>query len=113
MSINQIKTCRFVRRCIDGNVCSNFIDYVVKRDHNIATQNNSYQLEQTDIQLEYSLREYFYYIWGKLYNDLLLQKNVKLIIIILWQPFDGQYLTLYIHVIFYQSFLNFCVHICV
>ena len=54
LSINQIKACRLARRCMDGNVCSNFNNYFVKRDHNMATQNNGYQLELTNIQLEYS-----------------------------------------------------------
>ena len=37
LSTNKIKACQLVRKCMDGNVCSNLINYFVKRDHNVAT----------------------------------------------------------------------------
>ena len=55
MSSNEIKACRLVRRCIDGNVCSNFVNDFVKRDHVVATRNNGYQLELPNVRLEYSI----------------------------------------------------------
>ena len=72
VSTNQIKACQLVRKCLDGNVCSNFTNYFVKRAHHQATRNNSYQLELPKIRLEYS-RGSFYYMGAKLCNDLPLQ----------------------------------------
>ena len=61
LSINQIKACQLVRKCMDGNVCSNYINYFVKRDHNVATRNNGYQLELPKIRLEYSRGSFYYH----------------------------------------------------
>ena len=79
LSTNQIKACQLVRRCMEGNVCSNLKNYFVKRDHKVATRNNGYQVELQRIRLEYS-RGYFYCMGASLYNDFLC-KYAKLTII--------------------------------
>ena len=35
---NQIRACQLVRRCIDGNVCSNFMNYFETHKHNTMTR---------------------------------------------------------------------------
>ena len=74
LSTNKIKACQVVRKCMDGNVCSNFINYFVKHEHNVGIRNNGYQLELPKIRLEYN-RESFYYIGAKLCYDLPLQRR--------------------------------------
>ena len=54
ISVNEVKACRFVRRNMDGNVCLNFATYFVKRDHNVESRNNGYQLQLSKIRLEYT-----------------------------------------------------------
>ena len=72
LAINQIKTCEFVRNCIDGNTCSNFKEYFEKLNYKQLTRNNGYLLKLPKIRLEYA-RGSFYYMGAKLYNDLPLE----------------------------------------
>ena len=67
--INQIKACQMVRNCLDGNVCSNFMNYFEINAHERSTRNSGYQLKLPKIRLEYSRRS-FYNMGAKLYNDL-------------------------------------------
>ena len=72
LSTIKIEASQLVGQFIDGNVCSNFINYFVKCEHDVGTRNNRYQLELSKIRLEYS-RGSFYFMEAKLYNDLPLQ----------------------------------------
>ena len=67
--INQIKACQMVRNCLDGNVCSNFMNYFEINAHERSTRNSGYQLKLPKMRLEYSRRS-FYNMGAKLYNDL-------------------------------------------
>jgi hypothetical protein len=67
--INQIKACQMVRNCLDGNVCSNFMNYFEINTHERSTRSSGYSLKLPKIRLEYSRRS-FYYMGAKLYNDL-------------------------------------------
>ena len=66
---NQIIACKLVGKCLDSNVCSNFMSYFETHKHNTMTRNNGYKVMLPKIRLENS-REAFYYMGAKLYNSL-------------------------------------------
>ena len=67
--ISVTKSCALVRRCLDVNVCSNFINYFEMLQHSKSTRNCGYLLRLPKIRLEYC-RGSFYYMGAKLYNEL-------------------------------------------
>ena len=57
-----------VRNCLDGNVCSNFMNYFEINAHERSTRNSGYQLKLPKIRLEYSRRSFT--IWRQNFDDL-------------------------------------------
>ena len=51
---NQIRACQLVRKCLDGNVCSNFMSYFETHKHNTMTRSNGYKVILPKIRLQYS-----------------------------------------------------------
>ena len=72
LALNRIRICGFVRKCINGNVCSNFRHYFELSNHKHLTRNNRNILKLPKIRLEYA-RGSCYYMGAKLYNNLPLE----------------------------------------
>ena len=68
-AITVIKSCEFVRNCLDENTCRNFQYYFDKAEHGKFTRNCKYMVKLPKIKLEYC-RNSFFYMGAKLYNEL-------------------------------------------
>ena len=58
-----------VRKCIDGNVCTNFLNYFERNNHQKVTRNNNFLLKVPKVKLEFAKRS-FYFMGVQLYNSL-------------------------------------------
>ena len=58
-----------VRKCIEGEICSNFKNYFETNEHMRNTRNNGKLLKLPKLRLEY-FRGSFFYAGAKLYNEL-------------------------------------------
>ena len=68
---NEIKkqSCKFVRKCLDGKVCSNFINYFELQNHEFNTRNNAAAIKLPKVKLSCA-KKAFYFTGAKTYNDL-------------------------------------------
>ena len=58
-----------VRKCVDGDICENFLNYFELNNHQKVTQNNNYLLKVPKIKLEFA-KHSFYFMGVQLYNSL-------------------------------------------
>ena len=65
----SIHTCLLVKKCLIGEVCSNFIEYFHLKKHLYNTRNNNIQVELPSIKLEFA-RKGFFFMGAKIYNEL-------------------------------------------
>ena len=63
---------KFVNKCLDGVVCSNFVNYFKVLSHQKNTRNNNHMLILPKVKLELAKRS-FYFMGAKLYNSLPLE----------------------------------------
>jgi len=61
--------CCIVRKSLDGNICSNFVNYFGKLNHTKSTRNNGNLLKLPRIKLELA-RNGFFYMGASIYNNL-------------------------------------------
>ena len=62
-------SCCIVRKCIDSEICFDFINYFVKQDHAKNTRNNKYMLKLPQVKLELA-KNSFYFMGARIYNEL-------------------------------------------
>ena len=63
------RNCIFVRKCLDGNICDEFVNYFNPIVHEIETRNKSFLLRLPQMRTEYGKRSVFYN-GAKVYNEL-------------------------------------------
>lgn len=68
----HLKTCIYVRKCLNGEVCSDFKNYFKLVQHNKNTRNNNLILKLPSIKLELC-RKSLAFAGAKLYNELPLE----------------------------------------
>ena len=69
INANKIRTCKFVRKCIDKDICVIFKDHFIIQNHGKETRNANNSLKMPKIRTEYA-RKSFYYTGAKIYNEL-------------------------------------------
>ena len=72
ISINTLITKHavlLVKKCVDGNICSNFQNYFEKHHHVKTTRNNTFFLKIPKVKLECS-KNSFYFMGVKIFNSL-------------------------------------------
>ena len=65
----NIHTYILVKKCLIGEVCSNFIEYFHLKKHLYNTRNNNIHVELPSIKLEFA-RKGFFFMGSKIYNVL-------------------------------------------
>ena len=65
----QKRSCKFVKDCLDGNVCDSFKRYFKIVHHCRSTRNNDNLIALPKLRLEYA-RSSFMFMGAKLFNDL-------------------------------------------
>lgn len=65
----KMKTCTFVRQCLDGNCCKNFENYFEINAHTKSTRNNSKLVKLPPVKLEFGKKS-FKFQGSKIYNEL-------------------------------------------
>ena len=65
----NIRTCLFVRKCMEKKLCDAFNEYFEVSDHSKATRNNKSLLILPRVRLEFE-RKSFYFFGAKIYNEL-------------------------------------------
>ena len=68
----KMRSCVFIKACLDRNVCNSFVAYFKKINHSKSTRNNGNLLALPKIRLEYA-RGSFSYMGAKLFNELPLE----------------------------------------
>ena len=58
-----------VRKCLNGNVCTNFQDYFMINEHNVRTRNRNILLQIPRVKLEFA-KDGFFFMGARLYNSL-------------------------------------------
>ena len=68
---NEIKkqSCKFVRKCLDGAMCSNFDNYFKLMNHGLNTRNNNATIMLPKVKLA-GAKKSFYFTGAKIYNEL-------------------------------------------
>ena len=58
-----------VRKCLNGNVCTNFQDCFMINEHNVRTRNRKILLHIPKVKLEFA-KNGFFFMGARLYNSL-------------------------------------------
>ena len=66
------EACILIRKCLAGNVCSNFNDYFTVNKHSQHTRNSGYLLKMPRVKLELG-KNSFKYTGSRLYSNILLE----------------------------------------
>ena len=72
----RLRACLLVRKCIDGDVCDNFVEYFDEMNHSQNTRNNNISLRLPRVATEYA-KKGFYYRGAKEYNNLPLKIRME------------------------------------
>ena len=68
-SFKQRQACKFVRKCIDNNICENFHQYFTKINHGKHTRNNEFSLKLPAVRTEFAKKSTFF-MAAQIYNKL-------------------------------------------
>ena len=68
-NIHRKRCCTYVYKCLQQDVCKNFIDYFEAISGKIETRNNGLLIRLPKLKLEVA-RKGFYFMGGKYFNDL-------------------------------------------
>ena len=68
----QWHACKFVRRCIDADMCDNFLGYFTTLDHSKHTRNNQNSIRLPAVRTEFAKKS-SYFMAARIYNDLPLE----------------------------------------
>ena len=79
-------SCCIVGKCIDSEICFDFINYFVKQDHSKNTRNNQYMLKLPQVKLE--LAKNSFYSAGILFSQYLEWKTITIRFI---KTIEGRY----------------------
>jgi hypothetical protein len=63
------QSCTIVRKCLDGQMCSNFNNYFQINETGINTRNANCLLKLPKVKLDFA-KQSFFYSGAKIYNDL-------------------------------------------
>ena len=58
-----------VRKCLNGNVCTNFQDYFRINEYNVRTRNRNILLQSPKVILDFAMNGFFF-MSARLYNSL-------------------------------------------
>ena len=58
-----------VRKCINGNVCTNFHSYFMIKEHDVRTRNRNILLQIPKVKLEFA-KSSFVFMGARFYNSL-------------------------------------------
>ena len=58
-----------VRKCLNGNVCTNFQNYFMINEHDVRTRNRNILLHIPKVKLEFA-KNGFFFMGARLYNSL-------------------------------------------
>ena len=65
----RVRTCLFVRKCMENKLCNDFNEYFKVANHSKNTRNNKSLLVLPQVKLEFE-RKAFYFFGAKIYNEL-------------------------------------------
>ena len=65
----RVRTCLFVRKCMENKLCNDFNEYFKVANHSKNTRNNKSLLVLPQVKLEFE-RKAFYFFGDKIYNEL-------------------------------------------
>ena len=69
INIINREACSFIRKCLDENVCSNYLNYFTINKHSRNTRNSGHLLKLPRVKLEIG-KSSFMFAGAKLYNNL-------------------------------------------
>jgi hypothetical protein len=69
LQYKQRHACKFVRRCLDSNICESFCGYLKKIENQRNTRNNQISLKLPAVRTEFAKKS-TYFMAAKIYNSL-------------------------------------------